>query len=237
MKKKFLIICMSIFLLTGCTTTYEMKIEGDQVTEKITINNNELTSQTKEIYSTNAMPVDYRKTCYLDYDKVVGPNTVKEEKGTNYYDVEATVDGLFATSVMEIKDYQYARALNMGFTSMHVNNYEHYISIYGYDGPAIFNSYADLESFKVIITTDKFVSDNNADLIDGTSYIWNFTPEDVDKTLYIEMDSTQVTSEKQKKINERNSNMAALAVLGITILVLFVFGIYVSIRRKRANKI
>lgn len=237
MKKKIVLMMISIFLLTGCTATYELDIKEDKLTEHISINNTELTREDKEIYTTNAMPVDYRETCYLDYDRLVLPNEIKKTKNGNYYDITSTEDGLEARSKIKLSDYEYSRALNLGFTSMHVNTYDDYISIYGYDGPAIFNSYTMLDSFDVVITTDKYVSDHDADFVDGNTYTWNFTKEDEDKTLYIEMDSTKVTEKKEEKQKESQLNMTAFIIFGTIFIIAILFIVYVGIRRKQVNKI
>lgn len=237
MKKKLLFMMLGVFLLTGCTATYELDIQENRVQEKVSVNQVDIDEETKEIYVTNAMPVDYRETCYLDYDRVVGINEVKKKKGGNYYNIKETSSGLNATSKIPISDYQYSRLASMAFSSIHVNNYEHYISIYGYDGVDIFNQYPTLESFSVRITTDKEVLETDADEVDGNTYIWNFTPEDTDKTLYIEMDSTQVTKNKKKKQKEHDLNMTALIIFGTIGTVAVIFILYVALKRKRVNKI
>lgn len=237
MKKKYLLIFLSIFFLTGCTANYELDITENVVTEKVTINNMDIDFNTKEIYITNAMPVDNNLTCYLDYDRMVGPNEVKKEKNINYYNVQGTSDGLKANATMQIDEYKDSRLANMAFSSIHINNYDHYISIYGFDGVDIFNQYQTLDSFQVKITTDKEVIEHDADHVNGNTYIWDFIREDEDKTLYIEMDSLKVTKEKQEKKKEYNLNMTALIFFGTILIIAVIFILYVVFKRKRVNRI
>lgn len=237
MKKKYILMFLSIFFLTGCTATYELDINENIMKEKIMINNMDLDFDMKEIYITNAMPVDYNLTCYLDYDRLVGPNEVKKEKNINYYNIYGTTNGLKADATMDIDSYKDSRLVNMAFASLNINNYDHYISIYGFDGVDIFNQYQTLDSFQVKITTDKEVSEHDADHVDGNTYVWRFTRDDEDKTLYIEMDSSKITKEKQEKRKEYNLNMTAFIIFGTIGIIVALFILYVVLKRKRVNRI
>lgn len=239
MKKKLIILCFCVFFLSGCTANYNLDISKDTFKETLTLNNMSVSSKQLEIFTTNAMPVDFSKACYLDFDTDVEPSEVKEEKGGNYYKISPldNEDGLIAKSTMKLEEYPNSRILNTPFVSNHVNIYDDFISIYGFDGVDIFNQYQTLDSFKVRITTDKEVTEHDADEVDGNTYIWKFNRKDEDKTLYIEMDSTKVTKEKQEKRKEYNLNMTAFIIFGTIAIIAVIFILYVALKRKRVNKI
>lgn len=237
MKKKYFFLCLCVLLLTGCNATYELDIKEDVFTEKIQINDMNIDENTKEIYLTNPMPVDYRESCYLDYDRLVKPNEVEKKSGVDYYNIKNTASGLEASAKIDIDQYQYSRPLNYAFVNMHVNNYDNYISIYGFDGPAIFNMYNNLTSFDVIITTDKDVTDHNADEVQGNKYSWHFTKEDTEKELYIEMDSTRIMQEKEKEKNEELQTKIVYIIFISLVVIVGLALFIIKIKHHRNNKI
>ena len=147
MNFKILLVSVCVLFLSGCTATYELDINDDQFKETIYIDNLILPNNELEVFTTNPMPLDYRETCYLDYDRLVGPNEVERKNGVNYYDIKENNNGLIATTTMNLIEYKYSRPLNYAFVNMNINDYDEYISIYGFDGPAIFDMYSNLESF------------------------------------------------------------------------------------------
>lgn len=238
MKKKFLLLCASVFLLSGCTATYELDIKEDVFTERIQINDMNLSEDVKEIYLTNPMPVDYRETCYLDYDRLVKPNEIQKQDDINYYNIKnSNTDGFIATADIQLGQYEYSRPLNYAFVNMHVNNYDNYISIYGYDGPAIFNMYNTLDSFDVIISTDKEVLDHNADQVKDGKYSWHFTKEDTEKELYIEMDSTKVQQKKQLEETERLQDKIIYIIFLVLVAIVLLVTLVVRYKHNKHNKI
>ena len=237
MKIKILLISFCVLFLSGCTATYELDITGNQFKETIYIDDLNLSSSDIQIFTTNPMPVDYRETCYLDYDRLVKPNEIEKENGVNYYDVKENNNGLIATANINIKEYKYSRPLNYAFVNMNVNNYDDYISIYGFDGPAIFNMYNNLDSFKVVIRTDKEVTEHNADKKNDNEYIWEFTPEDETKELYIEMDSTKVTTEKENEKEKKLQIFVAASVFGVIIAIAIIISVIMAIKHHHNNKI
>lgn len=237
MKFKIVLLAICTLLLSGCTATYELNIKENTFTETVKINNMNLTDDIKQVYLTNPMPVDYRETCYLDYDRLVKPNEIEKEPGINYYNIKESDNGLIATADIQLKNYKYSRPLNYAFVNMNVNNYDNYISIYGFDGPAIFNMYNNLDSFEVIISTDKEVTDQNADKVIDGKYYWTFTREDEDKELYIEMDSTKIANEKKKKEMDKLQSLVIISILiGISIIA-FISFLVINFKHKRNNKI
>lgn len=237
MKKKLIILCFSVFLLSGCTATYDLEINNNTFKEKLTLNEMNVDKEQLEVLTTNALPVDYNKVCYWDFDTEVGPNEVKEEKGINYYKISPLDDGLTAESTMSLSEYPNSRILNTPFVSNHVNNYDDYVSIYGFDGVEIFNIYPELEEFTVNITTDKQVNEHDADEVKGNTYTWKFTPKDTKKTLYIEMDSTKVMKEKKNTKTTNDINFVSFIILGGILVVGLLFAIYMKIKMVYSNKI
>lgn len=237
MKVKCLLLLICTLLLSGCTASYELDISGDVFSETIKINNMNLDSDIKDVYLTNAMPVDYRETCYLDYDRLVKPNEIKKEEDINYYEISEIQNGLLAKSSISIEEYKFSRPLNYAFVNMNVNNYDNFISIYGYDGPAIFNMYNNLEEFEVIIKTDKEVINHNADKVVDGKYYWKFTPKDEDKELYIEMDSTKITDEKNKKKMDLIQLIIIISIFGLIAIIILIFILLGYIKHHKNNKI
>lgn len=224
--KKVVLLFSMVFLLTGCTATYHLEIEENVFKETISLNGMEVTKDLFDVYLTNPMPFNYQEKSYLDYDYAVRPNEVKKTEGNIYYELKKNDDdGIDATSRVNIKDYSDSRALRSVFNSVHINNYDDYISIYGYDGISAFDAFSDLSVIRIHITTDKLVRESNADEVNNNTYTWILRPEELDKTVYIEMDSTAVTKTKQKTGNSvklDQDTIIALLAMGVLIIIAFI---------------
>ena len=229
-KIKLLVLFIVSIISTGCTANYNISVSKDIVKEELIVNNSGLSNETKEIYTTNALPVDINKPSFLDYDIEVKPNQVKKESGINYYDITSKGDSIFSKSTLKFSDYKNSRIANSFFNNLHVNNYADMFSIYGYNGITAFASYPNLDSVNINITTSMEVVDNNADKVDGNTYTWIFKKNnDINKTLYIEFNPKQVEVKENKKMGTFQILLIVFSLLIIIVLPI------VYIRKSRKN--
>lgn len=236
--KKVLLMLSFLFLLTGCSASYELEIKEDKFSEKIILNDMNVSDDLMEVYLTNAMPFDYQETSYLYYDKIVKPYEIERTKGNKYYDLKSFGQyGIEANFSGKFSDYKYSNALHSTFNSVHVNNYEDYISIYGFDGVSAFSNYSTLDRIDVKIKVDKTVREHDADEVNGNTYIWHFYKNNPEKSLYIEMDSNKVIVEQEKPKITKNINYVPFIILGGILVVVIVFGIYMKFKMNSVNKI
>lgn len=223
--KKVVLLFVIVFLLTGCTATYHLEIDDNIFKESISLNDMDVSEDLFNVYLTNPMPFHYQEKSYLDYDYAVGPSEVKKTEGHLYYNLSKNNNnGIDASSKVNIRNYSDSRALHSVFNSSHINNYDDYISIYGYGGIYAFSAYPNLSKITVNITVDKMVRESNADEVNGNTYTWILTPENLDKTVYIEIESTKISKgqDNQNKIELDSKVMIALGAIVALVVVAFI---------------
>lgn len=225
-KMKFIIFVVALFFLTGCDAKYQLDIDNKNVYETLFIENYNYTEEQKQLFETNGITKDINDPCFLDYDSYeIDDKKVNDSK--KYYNLKFNNNSINVTGEIPISKYNNSRIANLLFAKLNVNNYDNMFSIYGYDGVQIFDLYPELDNVTVSIKVDKKVVENNADKINGNSYIWNFNKNNVSKTLYIEMNPKEdyVTNTDNKKV----ILILFLGILAIFILIL----VYIKLKKKK----
>lgn len=204
MKKKIKLVLLFIMAicLTGCNATYNIVIDDKNISEKLNIDSENLTTEQIKIFTTNPIPVDINNSCFLDYDSIDFTKEEKQEE-INYFDVVSNnKNELTATATMTIHEYNNSRIANSLFNNLNVNNYDDMISIYGYNGLQAFLAYPELDSVTVNMKIKNMkVITHDADTVSNDTYSWNFNKNTSDeKTLYIEISKEQDLESEGKKL-------------------------------------
>lgn len=217
---KLIFIIFLVLFITGCTATYNMTIDGEQVRDSLTVNSNFTSNQIKA-YTQNAVPVNMNIGCFLDYDQDDVEDATKKKSEINYYEITSkNHSNLNATSASSIKEYKNSRIANSLFNNININNYDNKISIFGFNGLSAFISNLELEKVTVNITVkNKKVTVNDADKVKDNTYTWYFDKNtDDNKTLYLEMENII----KEETTKKSYSSYIILAIFAISLIALII---------------
>lgn len=232
--KKVILLILGIFILSGCSATYDLEIYNKEYKEKITVDS--LKADTSGMKEWN-IPVN------ADEKNIDILLKTDEITGINYYNKKSSFTN---------NHYKYTYKHNFEMT----NYYKSYFAVNAYDFFAvyyndtdesgkkdlitistsfknlIFDKYPDLEKLTVNIKTNHRVYSNNADSNKNYIYTWN-----IDKNNYQEK-SIQIRIYKDKYVLNYNNELSKklyifLIILGILLLAMGI----VLLRMKKANKI
>ncbi len=232
--KKVILLIIGIFLLSGCSATYNLEIYNEDYKENISILSNK--ADTTGIKDWN-IPVN-ADTENMDILLTAGKVT-----GIDYYTKKYSF-------VNNNYKYNYAHKFNM------TNYYKSYFAVNSYDFFAVyyndtdesekkdlitistslknlaFDKYPDLENLTINIKTNHRVYSSNADSKKDYTYTWN-----IDKNNYTEK-PIQIRIYKNKYVLNYNNELSKklyifLIILGVLLLAMGI----VFLRMRRANKI
>ena len=181
-KFKCFFIIVLLFILTGCTATYEINIKSNKIVEKMKvletnveyfdyIGNDGLTL--KEQLKSFTSPSIYAEEQY----KV---NMIDESDKIGFNYSSSNFDSILDSSVIK---YCYVNP------SLRTN--DKIVTIDTGTNFKCFDYYDILESIKVVVKSDYKIISSNADEIDGNKYIWYIT-RDSDKRIKISYDSSDI---------------------------------------------
>ena len=227
-----ILLFISLFI-SGCTATYNLKINEDGTINDSLVVNHKFSAATINLYTKNKIPTSLDENCVLDYDTYDGSANEEYDENSNYYTVSYKNNMLSFQSQELIDNYDNTRIANLLFNNIHVNNYSNMISVYGYNGLAAFLSYRDLDSVVVNIEVSGNVVENNADKVVGNKYTWYFNKNTADsKELYIEMDSASKEKTVVSKKSKINTSYILIGLFAILIILLIALKISQSKKQK-----
>ena len=178
MKIKILIIILGIFLLTGCTANYTMEITEDTFDESITIE-----AYTNDLYDKNGLYTSFKEEypVYIDQEFMYYDPNNKNENYSYYTKTYQELSNGYLFNyryTYGLKDINRARAINMVYKTINIGYIDeedfYYISL---KDPIIFINNNEITSINInLIFNDAIIIENNADIINGSTYTWNITP-------------------------------------------------------------
>ncbi|MDD3340793.1 MAG: hypothetical protein PHN72_01130 [Bacilli bacterium] len=218
MKKKKTIITILILALfmTGCTPKYQMTIDGEKIREKVTF--------TLDSLKTNSQgddhETDIENTSYYAY---------KEQTEATLYQKKIVKSGdkniLTLTYDHDVENFKNALALQYFKYPVYVNTKDYiFIKLQGGLLKGMENRLTS-EGAEVSITTDNRVLQNNADRVDGNTYIWKITKYNA-QTKEILFQASKITKQVSTP-SKGNSIILLVLVVGIaggTTFLLWYFG-------------
>jgi hypothetical protein len=231
--KKLLLFCLTLLLLTGCSSDYELKVNKYSIEENInfTLKDND--------YDKAILLNELFRISNIDYDdnqemgKLVIDKIRNEKLNTGYnvdedYINRINMNGSYIKKVNNNKinltytykddSYNYSNTFNSCFGDTYYDSTDDYYVINGY------NSFKCLikDKMKVSIKSNYRVIDSNADKIRGNEYIWYFTKDNnIDHDLYIQVS-------KKIKSNNKNSNYFGLIAMTIILLSLIIYKLFIK---------
>ncbi|MEG0576918.1 MAG: hypothetical protein RR500_03610 [Bacilli bacterium] len=163
---KKILLLLSVFLITGCSTKYNLEIKKDKLNEKIEINvptnlSTEKKDELEKIFK-NKIPTQ-TNTESLDIENY----KVNKEFNKNGYKY-------IMTHQFKTNEFYNHGLLNDCFETFQYKETKSSIAI---RAQGEFKCLYDNKNIKVAIKTDNYVSSNNANKIEGNQYIWNIKKE------------------------------------------------------------
>lgn len=214
-KLKIVILSIFVFVLSGCTTTYELSINNNQFSEKITtyIYNGDREKATFDDEATAS-----RIDAFVERD--VYPYF---ESYKNIYDKKVNKKSDYEQVILKYKfddeEYVDSNALNLCFENKKIEISEDYYNI---DLSGYFYCLYDNDVFDIVIKTNNKVFEHNSDENTGNKYVWHVNKSNF-KNININM--------KLSKQNDKNK----FYIIGISLIAFIFVSIIIFFIRKRTQ--
>ena len=257
MKIKTIVLLFGVmFLISGCSVTYNLEIAENTFNESFTINAN-----IDNVYPTkddlyNAYLEEY--PVFIDQEFMYYDHYNRNED-YDYFDksFQETTNGyLFNYKYSyDLDNIKGARSIQSSFDAVGIGYYEdedsYYISL---NNPIIFNNNNNLTALNInlIFPENINVINNNADIVNGSTYTWQITPNNL-KDIKIsyrfidEVDDSQMddanqpespnegeTSQNNEQVSQvsewvnSNKTVVYIGVLVILLCVIIIFSVLKS---------
>ena len=229
-----LIIC-TMFILSGCTVRGEVTLNPDgTVEESVSVLANtrifESDAYSKEQLIDSAVEehsavLDFKK---YSYDYVLGD----ELSGARVYKTYDNVCDYFGNSAFNQYVYKYMDCTETDdyYEIKNATNYITYCSNCS-DWPAL-----DDVEYKINLPVKPV--EQNADEIDGNTYIWKYDENTDNKNFYLKLSKASLEQSKENyEINQANKKKNNVALIVIGIIVLLTIISYVLYKKHKKNKL
>lgn len=196
MKKRILILIILLLFTTGCTCEYDLTIDGNKYMETITF--------TAESPSENN---SFNKNWNIPVDEDLFNNPGDPDSNTkmeNIYNYNISNNKLTFNYDFSSYNIENSTAVSKCYNKLTVSNYNDTTIISTSPKAKCFEENPPLTKVKVKITVDRPVISNNADSINGNTYIWNISKNNAnDKSINIILDNSNID---QNIVNNPNNN-------------------------------
>lgn len=219
MKIKLLYLALLLFLLTGCSTEYNLTIANDSFIEELKVNNVKIDNINDLI-----LPLNYDVDEY-DIDKV-------KPGDDGFYNAKLDKNSYSLFNTFNYNSFLKSTLLNSCYDKVDVVKYNKKIYISTVGDFKCYNNYK-VDDVKVNIISKYKLVDTNADSIKNNVYSWNINKDNLDKGIYIEFVLPK-KSEKKKKIFINNDNNFYLFLFQAS-LILLLLVIIMVIKKKNAE--
>lgn len=247
--KKYFILIITTFILTGCSATANITIDKDKISEDIKIISNS-TSEYSKVKNWNGFPLP------LYYDQDLNDpfsDHRTKESGVKYYDVTFD-DNNMTTKVsgnFNYKEHVKSSIVKNCFKLYNITKDGTIMNFSTSEGLI-----CDFSNFNVVVKTPYKVIDSNAKEIreDENIYIWKINNSNKNNIyLQMQIDFSQKyneeknsqdnykdvnNNEKQKITNQnQNSYIIVLLVIVTILLIMIVAIIILAIKKKKASEL
>lgn len=236
MKKKIIVLIIMLLLTTGCTCEYNLNIDGNTYKEEINI----LGTDSEEINNFNndwKVPVDKD-----EYNNISGEPGTEIKINGDTYTYKISGNNLIFSYDFTRNRLNNSTAISNCYDKATIQSYENSIVISTSNKVSCFDKYPTLTMVKVNITTDKNVTSNNADSVNGNTYTWNLTKNNSsDKSINMIIDNKEDNSQNQTTPDDNSANQPqnnnkdyTLYIFCGILLIILLSGYFIS--KKIINK-
>lgn len=223
MKRRILLLLITMLLTTGCTCEYNLTINGNSYKEEVI-----LSAETEEeLLNFNK---EYEITTDKDeYNQILSSDSMDIKIQEETYKYNFSNNRLTFNYNFSQGKYVNSTAVSICYNKLTVTNYNNTIIISTSPKADCFEEYSTLSKIKVNIKIDKEVISHNADDIDRNTYTWYITKENAtNKSINLVLNNN--TNEEDKNINndinkneeEKNKNDYTIYIFfGIIAIIIF----------------
>lgn len=208
MKFKFLIIILSLFLISGCKAEYNFTINDESISENLFIYD----SYDNLNNGNNDQKIEELALEFEDF-----------ERGYDFYNSSRKLEkenrnriGYRYNMDLDLNEYDALSIVRKCYEKVEINKGEK-ITINTSDEFLCFDYYKDLDDVTIKMSTDFKEVETNSNLNSDGEYIWNITKETAQNSpIKISIDTTS------KEQNSNSINFLKITIFGIVIITLLI---------------
>ena len=243
MKKKKLLILLSIFLITGCQAEYNIVVEDNVVKEELLIYETNMnkwnTIQGNNVLTYQQYQQEYKDApvgIYYNDQNVDGETGVNSNR--NYYTINLLNDnnkkGLSFNTDFNLNRYADSYIIRNCFKHINVLSQLDTISISTNNELSCMNFIDGLDKITINIKTDYKVLDTNATSVNDNTYTWVITKNNyMNSNIYIKINKS-INSNSSSTKNSNVSNFQLIYL--ITVIALFLIGLLIYTKFKNNSE-
>ena len=237
--RKIGVLLTLIFLLTGCSATYNITIENNTISDELIIENAKSETYSDGMTYEKLINVYYNQNVASDINTPGYPEVNKKIEGYTYYD-KSIIDKNWKycfklNNSFAFYDYKNSPLLlEYSFKSIEVNNNKIVINSNTNKGCTLFDNYPYLDNMVINIITNHKVVSNNADEIKENTYTWFINKNNYKtKEIAIQIDKSVVSN--NTLLDEKESNILTIFLIGTLLVAIFIFSFYTYYKVKFSN--
>ena len=217
LKKKIYWLFLAILLVTGCSSKYQLEVTNDKFIEQV---DTEILNKDIPDYNFKASNSDFA-TPFIKDDTFVTP--FPDNTNIHYNKkVTETKDGYNVKLSYTYKpdEFRNSYAMSMCFENHNFQNEKKYFNFHL--SGRFYCLYSD--NLTITVKTDNYVSEHNADKVEGNTYIWYIDNSNLNTT------DINIKISKQDKKNYIFRN-AVLIIIGVVLIGSAIYITYKKIKR------
>ena len=219
-----LIIIISIFILTGCTTEYRMTINDTKdIKEYLSVYESDETKfNTKKEELHNTTPAEYLEATLkwplAVYDEDSNPIEPKKVSGVDYYNQSKSVNnlGINYSFNHDFDMFKDSRILNKCYLYS-ITSDKNIISFKTTSSFKCFDEYPLLDNVIFKLNTKCYIKDNNSDLKEKNELTYNITKDNIDREISFTIDCNP---KKERSTSLISFELISAYLIGIALIVL-----------------
>ncbi len=216
MKVKILFLSLCILAFSGCSATYDLTIDKNNITEDVFVTVPKIANQTNS-YNNLQIPITQNTEEKTFYNYELLDNNTNYELHFNYKHTYQS----FQNSYFVTRCYQNVNLLEEE-DKLTLNTSNEFLCLNLEDGAVV-------DNVQLRIKTNLDVIQSNADEVNENTYIWNITNDNYqNKPVNIEI-------QKGITIIDENTPIALYVAIGIAIILIILIFLFIKSKRKIAN--
>ena len=231
--KKILLMFILILLLSGCSVEYNVSLENDSFKESGSLIEKK---ENKDNVSKNGFSFEEQiNYTYQSMHDVLNGQEMEKTQSFELKKIDTDKEiGLTYSNELKQNKYYLSPIIRQCYDNVSVKNSNNNIKISTGNYFKCFDYYELLNNVTVNFTTNYKVVNNNADEIKDNTYTWFVNKNNFkNKEISIEIDKSDISY--NTLLDEKESNVLIVFLIGLVLTVIFVFGFYTYYKVKFSN--
>lgn len=231
--KKILLMFILILLLSGCSVEYNVSLENDSFKENGSLIEKK---ENKDNLSKNGFSFEEQiNYTYQSMHDVLNGQEMEKTQSFELKKIDTDKEiGLTYSNELKQNKYYLSPIIRQCYDNVSVKNSNNNIKISTGNYFKCFDYYELLNNVTVNFTTNYKVVNNNADEIKDNTYTWFINKNNFkNKEISIEIDKSEISY--NTLLDEKESNVLIVFLIGLVLTVIFVFGFYTYYKVKFSN--